>query len=398
MKYCNGLESALIDIGTRNNQRGINILAVGRLLARLPQLSRIEGSQASIIRDRGYRFIIERGEDAREGVIYSEEDAIADRQFIGQFTEDLRTAQSAIRTETIATLTHYRQQLELISADVAQDRIRAAAIQSLQQEMDTFLARLGRDRTVDLQQARGLIQRYHILSGTVQPRTETEQVEDLRERAVALRGTSRRAPAEHSPAWYAQRALDALDSSEVQIARLSMMMGLLEQIANGQGRRYLDNYAEINRIIDGRISFTPAMAHRFQDTLNIATLRADMDSLETRYRNRGPAAKRERIRSAIQAARVRLLSGDVAGAERLFDMVTAYTTIGEQRRWRAFAGSEQMEAALDAELTGTDSSEQFHDGTLRHEYSSTVSELRTRIGTWGRFSQKTVATETLASY
>jgi len=388
----NGLESALIDIGTRNNQRGLNILAVGRLLARLPQLSNIEGSEASIIRDRGYRFIIERGRDAREGVIYSQEDAVADQQFIEQFTEDLQSAQSTIRTETIATLTHYSQQLELISADVAQDRIRAAAIQSLQQEMDALLARLRRERRVDLQQVRGLIQRYHLLSGEEQPRSEVERVEDLRERAVALRGTSRRAPREHTAAWYAQRALDALDSSEVQIARLSMMMGFLEQIANGQGRRYLDNYDEINRIIDGRIAFTPAMAHRFQDTLNIATLRADMDSLETRYRNRGPAAKRQRIRAAIQAARVRLQNGDVAGAERLFDMVTTYTTIGEQRRWRTFAGSEQMEAALDAELTGTDSSEQFHDGTLRHEYSSTTGELRTRIGTWGRFSQKTVAT------
>jgi len=390
-----GLESALIDIGTRNNQRGLNILAVGRMLARLPQLSRIEGSQASVIRDRGYRFIIERGRDAREGVIYSQEDAIADQQFIEQFTEDLQTAQTLIRTETIEALTHCREQLELISADVAQDRIRAAAIQTLQQEIDSLLARLRRERTVDLQQARGLIQRYHVLSGVEQPRTEVEQVDDLRERAVELRGTSRRAPAEYSAAWYAQRALDALDSSEVQIARLSMMMGLLEQIANGQGRRYLDNYEEINRIIDGRIAFTPAMAQRFQDTLTIATLRADMDALETRYRNRGPAAKRQRIRAAIQAARLRLLNGDVAGAERLFDMVTTYTTIGEQRRWRAFAGAEQMEAALDAELTGADSSEQFHDGTLRHEFSSTARELRTRIGTWGRFSQKAVAIENL---
>ncbi|MBU1682120.1 hypothetical protein KKE38_04850 [Candidatus Micrarchaeota archaeon] len=391
----NGLESALIDIGTRNNQRGMNILAVGRLLAARPQLSRIEGSEASVIRDRGYRFIIERGREAREGAIYSQDDATADQQFIEQFTEDLQSAQTTIRTETIATITHYRQQLELISADVAQDRIRAASIQSLQQDMDSLLARLRRQRTVDLEQARGLIQRYHILTGTEQPRTETEQVEQLRQRAVELRGTSRRAPAEHSAAWYAQRALDALDSSEVQIARLSMMMGLLEQIANGQGRRYLDNYEEMNRIIDGRIPFTPAMAHRFQDTLNIATLRADMDSLEAGYRTRGPAAKRERIRAAIQAARIRLQSGDVAGAERLFDIVSAYTAIGEQRRWGTFAGSEQMEAAMDAELTGADGSEMFHDGILRHEYASTASELRTRIGTWGRFSQKTVATETL---
>jgi len=246
----NGLESALIDIGTRNNQRGLNILAVGRLLARLPQLSNIEGSEASIIRDRGYRFIIERGRDAREGVIYSQEDAVADQQFIEQFTEDLQSAQSTIRTETIATLTHYSQQLELISADVAQDRIRAAAIQSLQQEMDALLARLRRERRVDLQQVRGLIQRYHLLSGEEQPRSEVERVEDLRERAVALRGTSRRAPREHTAAWYAQRALDALDSSEVQIARLSMMMGFLEQIANGQGRRYLDNYDEIKQDIE----------------------------------------------------------------------------------------------------------------------------------------------------
>src|SRR5262249_26573099 len=137
-------------------------------------------------------------------------------------------------------------------------------------------------------------------------------------------------------------------------------------------------------LIRGRRAATPAMLSGYSSQIEIAALAADADRMTRDYARSGTQDKRERVINAARMVRERLDRGDVTGARRLLDMDKMYVQLLEQNRWRTWSGSGEMEGAIDSELRGQNSSEQFNRALTYFQFSTEADRFRHSMDDWTR--------------
>ncbi|MEW6035399.1 MAG: hypothetical protein AB1529_02190 [Candidatus Micrarchaeota archaeon] len=212
----------------------------------------------------------------------------------------------------------------------------------------------------------------------------------LMDSATELRGDKRKVPKprEGSAEWYGQMALDALERGDFAVADLAVYRGMFEKVAPGGGRNYVpeDIERDISAVLRGEKVPAAGELDRYLTLIDSASLTAQADLLKRDNPVSGSAEERERkqrVHKLAEEIKRRADAHDFAGAERLLEMATVYTGLARDKKWKAFAGADRMEAALDAELAGGDHSGEFQAAVVYQKASEETASFRASLADWG---------------
>ncbi|MEW6036636.1 MAG: hypothetical protein AB1529_08555, partial [Candidatus Micrarchaeota archaeon] len=260
-----GLESAVLDAGTENEERGDAILEAAELYAENSEILDADSEDARGLRERILGFIMESGFTAGIRERYEEETRDSDREALNDFRTRLDSLLGRMRAGYTNVLQELSQDLGTRLGTLAEDSPVRERMQSLLDRIGTALERL---RGENWREERGEIgeigQEYSELTrepGEVMEQTPEEAEAALRESATSLRGSGREADRlaqqEGTQQWFAEKALDALQSGKLEVAGLTLSMGLLERAAKTLGLNASDlvpqaAFARIMDIVGGR--------------------------------------------------------------------------------------------------------------------------------------------------
>ncbi len=211
-------------------------------------------------------------------------------------------------------------------------------------------------------------------------KVDSEVMEAFRERALELSKSK-----DIRQEWYGLMALKLMDEGKQQNAGLAIAMGLLERTAAPapQGARsYLPSYQQIHDVVAAGIPATPAMMSRFAAEIEVASLAAEAANLSRTYSRRKQPQSRLIVKAA-ETATQRLREGNVKGAGQLLGMVYVYLDLLDEHKWKAWKGSDKMEAAINAELRGKEGHHQFEMGLSYYRFSKQTEEFRAALELWG---------------
>ncbi|MFN7991073.1 MAG: hypothetical protein U0R44_02840 [Candidatus Micrarchaeia archaeon] len=379
----NGLEGAVLDFGTANEQRGRNVLRVFRLYVLNSGVYNADNPSARAERDQVLGFVVDRGRKAREGVAFSAADSAEDTRLIGSFESNATRLREQIRDYNITVFNSWRTDLPALIQAERDDQARRG-LETLQTDVDSILRRLRASQDVSDEEIRSASSRYFLLTGRQPPLSEVERVARIRDAATELRGTRRLV--EGSAEWYAQRALDLLTQGNFELASLALSVGLLERSARGRmhAADYISDFAQISDLVTRGISPTPALMSRYLAQIEAGTIAADADRIAADYARSGTREKRERVLDAARVIRERMRSGDMDGARRLLDMTSAYIDLLTRYNWRTWTGSAEMETAIDSERNGANAADRFGNALAYHEVSGEIGRMREVEVSWGR--------------
>ncbi len=381
-------EGAFRDLGTENNARGIFILNLLDHYASNQQVYNLDNETARQERNALLTTVVERGREARAGTRYSSAQATADQQLLGRFVSNLIQMRSQVHAENISILTDWRGEIQQLLRQEDLSETNRRQYTELRQEVDRVLRRMRSSQEVRSDEMLALTRRYILLTGRQMPRTYTERRSDVEARARELRGTARRV-APSTQQWYAQQALDLLQEGRLSLANISLSMAMLERAGGRRGARAHiadSRYRDIARMVEQRTVLTPANRSQIAHEIQVASLSAEISELSTRFGSmrtaRANQPRRQRVILAAEAARTRLRQGDVEGARRLFNMATQYSDLLVEKRWRTFAGRNEMETAIDSEITGTNSQTAFTNAMGIYQMGVEAERFRTAISDW----------------
>lgn len=365
-----GVEAALVDIGTGNEKRGRRILAVAERLANNAYIYNIDTPEIRAQRDMAFLFIIERGNDAKAGKEYTAADAKKDDAWIASFERNVPEIRKFMFVETVQQLREWQQHL-LVLAGENRDETLKRAYTKLHRDIERLLKKLEETKKLDLEEFREVASRYNTITGTEQPATEQEAAMKLFDQATELRGKIKK-PKEESREWFAQKALDALQQGRNDVARLAILMASLHE-----GKKHLASFNEIKQVIEGSLRYTPGMASRYARELEVAIIDSELDRIE-----KGASGKKEPVSNAVRSAKAMMREGKITDAKKLLDMIIVYTSLLEEKRH--FEGSEEMEEAIRLEAEGKDGSKLFQGGLALLEFREAADKLRSETSSWGK--------------
>ncbi len=389
-----GLESVILVAHTPNEHLANNVFAAANLYAANAAVYNADNESARAERDNIFLFIRDRGAQAREGRAYTEAQQREDARMLRSFQDNMGSLQSQMRDYNASVFVEWRSDIAFMIRQETDTQVRRN-LESLQSDLDAIVRRVRGGSEVSQDEIREISGRYFLLSGKTPPATADEREQRMRDSATALRGTSRTV-ADGSPEWYGQRALDLLGQGDARLAALAISMGMLERSSGrGGAASHVQLYWDIRDAIASGITPPAGLMSRYTSQVEIASLSLDVQRIRSDYARGGAAEKRQRILAAADVIAARLASGDVAGARRLLDMVTAYGDLLSRNNWRPFTGSEQMEAAIDSERNGRNAEESFGNALSYHSLMAFAAESRSNLRQWGRglSAQSEVANE-----
>lgn len=400
------LESAFLDLGTENNARGVFLINLFQHYANNQQTYNLDNETARQERDALLRTGIERSQDARAGRRYTAEQAAADQQLLQRFVSNLIQMRSQVHAQNMQILTDWRTEIQQLLRQEDLSDTNRRQYTELRHEVERVLRRLRASQEVRSDEMLALTRRYLLLTGREMPRSYTERRNEVERTARELRGSARRV-APQTQQWFAQQALDLLGEGNMQLANIAVAMALLERNSGREGARAHisdSRYREISSVIERRSVMTPSERSRVAHDIQVASMSAEISELSSRFSAMRVASaqqpRRQRVMLAAEAARTRLRSGDVAGARRLLDMASQYSDLLIDKRWQTFAGRNEMETAIDAEITGGDYSHEFSVAVGIYRMGVEADRFRSAISDWrgrGITAHKRVVEQGLAS-
>lgn len=375
------LENLLLDVGTSNEKRALVMFRLAKGISSNALLHNMESADITAHRNNGFALIVERGNDAKEGVQYTQFDS--DRKFVLAFEKET----SEIKTQVVGSLSsvlggwisHLRQ-----IARAESDETRKRMLDKLRKDLEAIQKRLKDKKQIDLEALAGIETRFYAATGTQKPLTERETVEAMVARATQLRGDKKKIN-DYSQEWYAQKALDAFEQGRNAAGRLALLMAMLEYSAKGKGAAYLHpaDYEEIRAVIETGAGFTPGRGQWYAGKIEAAAQAAEINELG---KTKAKGKKKELIAKALKSAH---------SNPRLLDMVSTYVQLGEQNGWRDFSGSADLEAAIRKEIEGEDGTAEFSLGMAMFEMSTAIGDARKATAGWRNKKQKNVAAQAL---
>ncbi len=395
------LELVLRDRGTVNSGRYDAVVAFARIYSdpANAQAYNIDNALVRSERDSLFGQIIQRGREAQAGETYTPEQAQEDRRMRQSFEANIARIRSQLATHNNTVLTQWRDAVTILMAEQRDEGARSR-LETLRGEIDSALRRMAQGQALTPEEMRVLANRYYLVTGRMPPLSDDERDRMLRDAAADLRGTARTVR-DATAEWYGEQAQQALREGNRELASLAVAMGMLERSARGsaQGARdYLSDYWTIHDSIAQRRPITPGMATTYGSQIALASVLAESDRTLRDFESGGTREKRERIQNAARLVRERLRGGDVEGARRLMDMLGVYTDLLRERRWQAWTGSGEMEAALDQELQGNDATQRFNNAAIHLRFSHETARFREAVSDWGRSmsAQKQAVEQALA--
>jgi hypothetical protein len=379
-----GLESAVVTVGTPNEQLGQTIIMAGQLYANNATSYSIDDENVHQESNAVLSFIVERGAQARDAEFrYTPELQASDRRALELARRNIRSMAAQARRINTETFTAWQRELTAMIASETNEQVRQQ-MQNLHDQIDEALSRMREGRDLSQLETNRITTTYLMLSGRVVPETEEEREERLLAVARGLRGRRARVT-EGSPEWFGQQAITAMEQGERNRAALANSLGVLVQVARSRRvdpQDYLPNYRTMVRVITERRDPSPAMLSQYSNELDIAHMTMEIERLEGQVlRGRG-RAKRQRIRDAARVIRERLAQGNSVGATRLLNMVLFYQDTLQRHSYRTWTGDSIVAEAIDSEMTGQDASERFNTGRLYYNITQQTDGLRESISDW----------------
>ncbi|MDD5172262.1 MAG: hypothetical protein PHF60_04475, partial [Candidatus ainarchaeum sp.] len=373
--FMDGMEAALMDIGTSNHARGEAILRAGRFYADNVQLYNTNDPAVMAERDALFGFVIERGEQAEKGLEYTEKQQRDDKLALASFEKNLKDMAQQVREGQINFLADGIGRVDVLMAQVATEQVRKQMTE-LRGRMEKMLGDLEKGKELDALLMRDIAARYMLMSGRTASATDEEAVADIATLANQLRGTGRMA-ADGSPEWFGVQASMALDRSDRQMAALAVALGMLQQSAfnlRKDAAQYVPDYRVMRDSIAEGGSPTPAMMATFSAQVEIASMVVDAESMAAEY---GADKSRSgmRIAMAAEVAMARFLGGDVEGTDRILSMARTYADLLKLNKGKPWPGMEEMAKAIDAEISGKDATTRFNNALAYYNVSSEAQKM-----------------------
>ncbi len=399
------VEVVILDVGTANAARSDRVLRAFNLYVQNETAYNTDDVAIRGERDALVEFILDNGvragadKAARERNPYTAEQAARDETRLQRFEANIARISAMLRQDNVQRVTAWKDDITGRMTQLSAEDASRGLMESLRQDMDALLARLGNERTareVRDEDMLTLENRYLMLTGRPPVPTREARDEQLQLSAAELRGSGTRsdrsAAREGTQEWFGAQALALITGGNREIAALAVAMGFLERTASGStgGARAIlgdDRYNAIVAVISQRGDLSPVRASQFATEIEVATLSADAARLERGYRIRGRGTARERltrINEAARAARERIDAGDIAGARRLLDMTSRYAMYLDGARGRDWAASGEMESALDMEIRGQNGQQAFEDAITRNQFAAQITDFRSSLSQWGR--------------
>ncbi len=380
------VEAALLDFGTPNQARGEAILRAAGIYAANASVYNAENPAVRSERDALLTFILFDGSEAQAGSGYPADQAHSELHALESFQSNVGRMASQLQSDRLNTLSGWSDSLGGMLSSGTLDPGTRSRIQSLKDDIDRTVTSMLAGNSVSADTVSALGSRYYAVSGTQPPMTDQERGDALRQQATDLRGTG--TPRQGTAQWYGAQAQLALDEGNLQAATIAIAAGMLERAHAGDAARYLSpaQLQEINSIVTGRPPLSPQDMSRISGVLETAALTQELDQLAGQFPRAGSGARRERnqrVIDGIRVARERLANGDTEGARRLVDMDRTYASLLHSTHWGQWAGASDMEAGLDAEISGGDGSAQFSNGVFYHAVTTRTNEMRRQVRQWG---------------
>jgi hypothetical protein len=389
-------EGAFRDVGTKHEKRGRHIWKKLKLYGKNSDTYNMDSEQVRAERDNLVGSAISRGKQSYKRLDYSAEDDAADARAEAGFEANLERIKSQIGTHNTRVLSSWMQELAARAREEGDEQAKKR-FESLHDEVDGLLKRLKKGDEVSQDAIQNAMARYMLLTGRSVPPTEEQRSEELSAAATELRGSAKD-PKENTPEWFGAQALSAINEGRLDIAGLAVAMGLLQKTAKSKnrGKDYLPSYIKITGVIADREQPSQGMMSQYYLELNAAAASAQADNIARDYSKKGPLEARKRIIASAEEVKRRLADGDIEGAKRLLVMTSAYIDNLETHRWKNWTGSKKVEKAIDAELSGKDSSQAFREGAAEYQFTSMTKQYRTAFKSWGNNirTQRDAAQET----
>ena len=399
------VEVVILDVGTPNAARADKVMRAFNLYVQNETAYNTDDVAIRGERDALVEFIIDNGvragtdKAARERNPYTAEQSARDETRLQRFEANIARISAMLRQESVQRVTAWKDDITGRMTQLSAEDASRGLMESLRQDLDALLARLGNERTareVRDEDLLSLENRYLMLTGRPPVPTREARDEQLQLSAAELRGSGtrsdRNAAREGTQEWFGAQALALITGGNREIAALAVAMGFLERTASGStggARAILGNerYDAIIAVISRRGDLSPVRASQFATEIEVATLSADAARLERGYRIRGRGTARERLTRINEAARVareRIDAGDIEGARRLLDMTSRYAMYLDSARGRDWAASGEMETALDTEIRGQNGQQAFEDAITRNQFAAQITDFRSSLSQWGR--------------